>query len=166
MNSDITDVRELDRQIDEFEAKQVPDGVVLENTHDPVLRAQLLAWNQAFAMPNFGWVRGQTATLVALARFGKANGVRVSVRFNTWANALPELLRAASEHSLPDIAQVGSTWVSFLVTSGLITPGPVQDGGDAWRDLRSVPHASLRYLLDVRLVFYWQEPPSGPPWAG
>src|SRR5258707_8909235 len=67
VNSDITDVRELDRQIDEFDAKQVPEGIILENTNDPVLRAQLLAWNPAFAMPNFGWVRGQTATLRALS---------------------------------------------------------------------------------------------------
>lgn len=162
VNTDVTDVRKLESLMDEFRDSVVPPGVLVENVSDPVLRAQLLAWNSEFAMPNFGWLRGQTATLQALGRFAKENGVQVKVRFNTWTNAFTELTDAVRIDQLPDVAQVGSTWVARLGDEKLLRPCLLRGTGEIWRALPGSPCASLRYLVDVRLLYYWRQPPVAP----
>jgi hypothetical protein len=75
------DTTPTDEDVDHLNSELVPEGVVLENTSDPRLRAQLGVWNPEFAVPNLAWLRGQTVTLKALGRFASTNNVRIRVRF-------------------------------------------------------------------------------------
>lgn len=153
------DTTPTDEDVDRLNRELVPPGVVLENTADPRLRAQLGVWNPEFAVPNIAWLRGQTVTLKALGRFASVNNVQIRVRFWTWASIFSALQGAIARGGLPDVSQVGSGWIASLQDRHLLEPfgGAVAAAGR--RDYAGVLGASLRYTNDIRLLFFWRRLP-------
>lgn len=153
------------------------DGLVtVLNTTVPQYVSQLINWNPEFAYPNFSIIKGQRKTLSALCRFAKENKVRINVRFVWWGQAFQELqttIRGSGNFTqsefkiVPDVAQIGSTWVGYFTNSQVILPyssgpNPVGEQDDLkWRDTPEVKAASLRYTTDIRLIFYWKR--MAPP---
>src|SRR6202171_3551708 len=149
------DTTPTDEDVDRLNRELVPQGVVLENTADPRLRAQLGVWNPEFAVPNLAWLRGQTVTLKALGRFASMNNVQIRVRFWTWASIFGALQGAVAGGGLPDVSQVGSGWIAHLHNRHMLEPfGDVVPPG-ARRDYAGVSGISLRYTNDIRLLFWW-----------
>lgn len=147
------------------EVKEFNEGlgeeVVVANTSDPFLLEQLLAWNPEFAVPNWRMLRGQGQTVETLRDFAHQHGVRIRVLFVTWSQAygdLREALDGGGASARPDVAQVGSTWTASLrTTAQLATPSQAQAGSLRWRS-----GTGLRYIEDVRLLYYWKRLPSAP----
>jgi hypothetical protein len=142
-------------------------GVTVLNTTDPVLSMQLVAWNPAFVVPNGAVVLSQQRTLAALRRFAAKNGVQVRVRFITWDEAfglLDDLNPRSRSAAYPDIVQVGSTWVAYLASRGLLDSRLTwrPDLGN-WQPVAGRAAVVLPYLTDVRLLFYWRRSPASAP---
>jgi ABC-type glycerol-3-phosphate transport system substrate-binding protein len=139
-------------------------GVTVLNTVDPVLTMKLRSWNPAFAVPNAAVVLSQRRTLAALRRFASTNNVAVVVRFITWDEAfglLSELDPSRRSESYPDVVQIGSTWVGYLGSKGMLLSRPDwnSDRGN-WQPAGDKPAAVLPYITDARLLFYWKRLPS------
>ena len=150
--------------------------VTVVNTTDSWLRAQLRVWNQEFAGPSWPIVKGQTETLRVIAKFARDNHIHINVRFLNWGSAFKELEDAAIKKRQgkssaggppPDIAQVGSTWVAYFASNGLLIPYPPPSEGDglSFRSVSGMNRASILYTVDVRLLFYWKRNRLAPPTA-
>jgi multiple sugar transport system substrate-binding protein len=73
------------------------------------------------------WAMGNEATNVPqiLPEFERLNpGIRVDVQALPWTAAHQKLLTAYAGSSLPDLSQVGNTWVSEMAAIGAISPTP------------------------------------------
>ncbi|RZJ32485.1 MAG: extracellular solute-binding protein, partial [Brevundimonas sp.] len=73
------------------------------------------------------WAMGSEATNVGqiLPEFERLNpGIRVEVQALPWTAAHQKLLTAYAGASLPDVSQVGNTWVSEMTAIGAISPLP------------------------------------------
>ncbi|MDO9588860.1 MAG: extracellular solute-binding protein, partial [Brevundimonas sp.] len=73
------------------------------------------------------WAMGNEATNVPriLPEFERLNpGIRVVVQALPWTAAHQKLLTAYAGDSLPDLSQVGNTWVSEMSAIGAISPTP------------------------------------------
>ncbi len=73
------------------------------------------------------WAMGNEATNVPqiLPEFERLNpGVTVNVQALPWTAAHSKLLTAYAGNSLPDLSQVGNTWVSEMAAIGAISPTP------------------------------------------
>jgi ABC-type glycerol-3-phosphate transport system substrate-binding protein len=154
-------------RLDAFNREFSNSHVIVENTTDPVLKMQLLSWNQAFAAPNAAVVTSQTGTMKALAGFAEQAGVTIRVRFITWDQAfglITGLNPDARSRECPDVIQIGSTWRAYLATRRIIMSRPnwAKDRGN-WTEVQGLPASSLPYITDVRLLFYWKRLPSAPP---
>jgi hypothetical protein len=153
------DTRPTDEDVDRLNRELVPPSIVLENTTDPRLRAQLGVWNQEFAVPNLAWLRGQTVTLKALGRFASANNVQIRVRFWTWGSIFSALQGAIARSGLPDVSQVGSGWIAYLHDRRILEPFGDVVVPAARRDIGGIAGVSLRYTNDIRLFFFWRRLP-------
>ena len=73
-----------------------------------------------WAMGNEGGTVGQL-----MPEFERRNpGVRVSVQPLPWTAAHEKLLTAYAGASLPDVSQIGNTWVAELTAIGALSPTP------------------------------------------
>ena len=73
------------------------------------------------------WAMGNEATNVPqiLPAFEAANpGIRVEVQALPWTAAHQKLLTAYAGASLPDVSQIGNTWVAELAAIGALSPTP------------------------------------------
>lgn len=111
------------------------------------------------------WAMGNEATNLPqiLPRFEAANpGIRVTVQALPWTAAHQKLLTSYAGNSLPDLSQVGNTWVSEMTAIGAITPTPdfardlLTDQFPAVLDTNTINGRSMAtpWYVDTRLLFY------------
>lgn len=111
------------------------------------------------------WAMGNEATNVPqiLPEFERLNpGIKVEVQALPWTAAHQKLLTAYAGSSLPDVSQVGNTWVSEMAAIGAISPLP-REASDLLQDqfpavletnrIDGQPVATPWYV-DTRLIFY------------
>ncbi|MFC0633105.1 sugar ABC transporter substrate-binding protein [Brevundimonas balnearis] len=111
------------------------------------------------------WAMGNEATNVPqlLPEFHRLHpDVEVTVQALPWTAAHQKLLTAYAGDSLPDVSQVGNTWVSEMAAIGAISPLPrsasdlLSDQFEAVLDTNTIdgrPVATPWYV-DTRLLFY------------
>ncbi|HYD27151.1 sugar ABC transporter substrate-binding protein [Brevundimonas sp.] len=111
------------------------------------------------------WAMGNEATNVPqiLPEFERLNpGIKVDVQALPWTAAHQKLLTAYAGDSLPDLSQVGNTWVAEMAAIGAISPLPafaaelLTDQFPAVLETNRIggrPVATPWYV-DTRLVFY------------
>ncbi|WP_296168116.1 sugar ABC transporter substrate-binding protein [uncultured Brevundimonas sp.] len=111
------------------------------------------------------WAMGSEATNVGqlLPEFERLNpGIRVEVQALPWTAAHSKLLTSYAGSSLPDLSQVGNTWVSEMTAIGAISPLPgfaddlLTDQFPAVLETNEIngrPMATPWYV-DTRLIFY------------
>jgi ABC-type glycerol-3-phosphate transport system substrate-binding protein len=135
--------------------------VTVLNTTKPDLLSQLIAWNPEYAGPSWAMIKGQEEALEELARFARENRIHINVRFINWGKAFSELKDAAEakkqggrSEELPDLAQIGSTWVAYFASQGFLIP--YTQGDLLTHDAPSIKNASVQYSVDARLIFYWK----------
>ena len=106
-------------------------------------------------------------------------GVRVRVQQIPWSAAHEKLLTAYVGNAMPDVVQVGLTWLPELVTLGALAPleAPAESAGDEFPGVAdAVTIDGVRYgmpwYVDTRVLFYrrdllravgYAEPP--PTWT-
>lgn len=110
------------------------------------------------------WAMGNEAAHVGdvLAPLEREGGPRVRVQALPWTAAHERLLTAYAGGALPDVSQIGNTWVSELVAIGALAPVP-----DAQADLLADNFAgvletnriggrcyALPWYVDTRLLYY------------
>ena len=89
-------------------------------------------------------------------------GIRVEVQALPWTAAHEKLLTAYAGSSLPDISQVGNTWVSELTAIGALSPTPafaadlLTDQFPAVLETNRIAGRSMAtpWYVDTRLIFY------------
>ncbi len=98
-----------------------------------------------------------------LAPFAAANpDVRVEVQALPWTAAHEKLLTAYAGHALPDVAQIGNTWVTEMTTIGALSPLPhahrdlLPDNFAGVLETNAIAgrHRALPWYVDTRLLFY------------
>jgi multiple sugar transport system substrate-binding protein len=111
------------------------------------------------------WAMGNEGTNVPrlLPAFEAANpGVRVVVQPQPWTAAHQKLLTAYAGASLPDVSQIGNTWVAELAAIGALSPTP-EAAADLLRDQFPAVLETNRidgravatpWYVDTRLIFY------------
>ncbi|MFJ6023672.1 extracellular solute-binding protein [Brevundimonas sp. NPDC092305] len=111
------------------------------------------------------WAMGTEATKVGelMPEFERRNpDIRVEVQALPWTAAHSKLLTSYAGDSLPDVSQVGNTWVSEMTAIGAISPTPdfaadlLTDQFPAVLDTNRIngrPMATPWYV-DTRLIFY------------
>jgi len=111
-----------------------------------------------WAMGNEGGTVGQLTP-----EFERRNpGVRVQVQALPWTAAHEKLLTAYAGSSLPDVSQIGNTWVSELTAIGALSPTPPQAAGlldDQFPAVLKTNQIGGRamatpWYVDTRLIFY------------
>lgn len=95
--------------------------------------------------------------------FERANpGLRVEIQPLPWSAAHEKLLTGFAGNSLPDVAQIGNTWLAELVAIGALAPLPANeqalfaDNFDAVLDTNRIggtPYA-VPWYVDTRLQYY------------
>lgn len=111
------------------------------------------------------WAMGNEASNVGalMPEFERRNpDIRVVVQAQPWTSAHQKLLTAYAGASLPDVSQVGNTWISELTAIGALSPIPAEatdlltDQFDAVLGTMQIagrPMATPWYV-DTRLIFY------------
>ncbi|MEC7797388.1 MAG: sugar ABC transporter substrate-binding protein [Pseudomonadota bacterium] len=111
-----------------------------------------------WAMGNEGGTVGQL-----MPEFERRNpGVRVAVQPLPWTAAHEKLLTAYAGASLPDVSQIGNTWVSELTAIGALSPTPpaaadlLTDQFEAVLETNEVAARAMTtpWYVDTRLLFY------------
>ncbi len=115
----------------------------------------------------------QKAVLNELVRFAQENHVHLHVRFLSWCRAFSYLQSALGRSEseikpdsmrLPDVAQVGDTWVAYLHEKDALMHRPDTFSDQlSWRSVPGRMNVSLRYITDLRLLFYWKRLPGHAP---
>jgi len=111
------------------------------------------------------WAMGAEATHVPriLPEFERRNpGIRVEVQALPWTAAHQKLLTAYAGDSLPDVSQVGNTWVSEMEAIGAISPLPafasdlLTDQFPAVLETNRIDGRAVAtpWYVDTRLIFY------------
>jgi multiple sugar transport system substrate-binding protein len=111
------------------------------------------------------WAMGNEATNVPqlLPRFEALNpGITVDVQALPWTAAHEKLLTAYAGGSLPDVSQIGNTWVSELTAIGALSPTPpaaadlLTDQFEAVLETNEVAGRAMTtpWYVDTRLLFY------------
>src|SRR5690606_19226454 len=111
------------------------------------------------------WAMGNEATNVPqiLPEFERRNpGIRVEVQALPWTAAHQKLLTAYAGSSLPDLSQVGNTWVSEMAAIGAISALPafasdlLTDQFPAVLDTNRIDGrvVGVPWYVDTRLIFY------------
>jgi len=130
------------------------------------------------------WAMGNEATNVPqlLPEFERLNpGIRVEVQALPWTAAHQKLLTAYAGDSLPDLSQVGNTWVAEMAAIGAISPLPafasdlLTDQFPAVLETNRIDGrvVGVPWYVDTRLIFYRSDllEQAGfgavpPTWAG
>lgn len=111
------------------------------------------------------WAMGNEGTNVPalIPAFERLNpGVRVSVQPLPWTAAHEKLLTAYAGDSLPDVAQIGNTWVSELSAIGALSPTPasaadlLSDQFPAVLETNQIGGRAMAtpWYVDTRLIFH------------
>jgi multiple sugar transport system substrate-binding protein len=115
------------------------------------------------------WAMGREGEVVAqlVPDFERLNpGIRVRVQQIPWISAHEKLLTAFAGDALPDVAQLGSSWVPELVALGALEPLDAYLGGSRVIDAADYFDGPLRanrmdgrlwgvpWYADTRLLFY------------
>ncbi|MDQ7813586.1 extracellular solute-binding protein [Brevundimonas sp.] len=130
------------------------------------------------------WAMGNEATNVPrmLPEFERLNpGIKVHVQALPWTAAHQKLLTAYAGDSLPDLSQVGNTWVSEMAAIGAISALPafasdlLTDQFPAVLETNRIDGrvVGIPWYVDTRLIFYRSDllAQAGfeavpPTWAG
>ena len=110
------------------------------------------------------WAMGNEASNVPalLPEFERRNpGLRVNVQALPWTAAHEKLLTAYAGRSLPDVSQIGNTWVAELAAIGALSPLPATEAGllaDNFTGVLETNQISGRtyaspWYVDTRLLF-------------
>ena len=111
-----------------------------------------------WAMGNEGGSVGQLTP-----EFERRNpGVRVEVQALPWTAAHEKLLTAYAGSSLPDVSQIGNTWVAELTAIGALSPTPpeatslLSDQFPAVLETNQIGGQAMAtpWYVDTRLLFY------------
>jgi multiple sugar transport system substrate-binding protein len=111
------------------------------------------------------WAMGNEAARVpeVLGAFETANpGLRVRVQALPWTAAHERLLTAYAGNALPDVAQVGNTWVSEMAAIGALRPVDqsesrlLEDNFPGVLETNRIGdrYFALPWYVDTRLLFY------------
>ncbi|HYC69058.1 sugar ABC transporter substrate-binding protein [Brevundimonas sp.] len=111
------------------------------------------------------WAMGNEATNVPqiLPEFERLNpGIKVDVQALPWTAAHQKLLTAYAGDSLPDLSQVGNTWVAEMAAIGAISPLPafaselLTDQFPAVLETNRIDGRAVAtpWYVDTRLLFY------------
>ncbi len=111
------------------------------------------------------WAMGNEATNVPqiLPEFERRNpGIKVEVQALPWTAAHSKLLAAYAGSSLPDLSQVGNTWVSEMAAIGAISPVPASaadlltDQFPAVLETNRIGGQAVAtpWYVDTRLIYY------------
>ena len=111
------------------------------------------------------WAMGNEATNVPqiLPAFEAANpGIKVIVQPLPWTAAHQKLLTAYAGASLPDVSQIGNTWVAELAAIGALSPTPafaddlLQDQFPAVLETNRIAGRAVAtpWYVDTRLIYY------------
>lgn len=111
------------------------------------------------------WAMGNEGGTVPqlMPEFERRNpGVRVEVQAIPWTAAHEKLLTAYAGSSLPDVSQIGNTWVAELTAIGALSPTPpaaadlLTDQFPAVLDTNRVGGRAMTtpWYVDTRLIFY------------
>jgi multiple sugar transport system substrate-binding protein len=115
------------------------------------------------------WAMGREAEVVAqfIPEFERANpGIRVDLQHIPWTSAHEKLLTAFAADSLPDMCQLGNTWIPEFAALGVLEPlqgrvdaSSVIDEADYFPGIWDTNLIDGRLLgvpwyVDTRLVFY------------
>ncbi len=111
------------------------------------------------------WAMGNEATNVPqlMPRFQALNpGIEVEVQALPWSAAHQKLLTAYAGSSLPDVSQVGNTWVAELTAIGALSPTPdfaadlLTDQFSAVLETNRIGGRSMAtpWYVDTRLIYY------------
>lgn len=166
--------------IEQFNMEVAELGVKVLNTTESPYRDQLLAGHPDYDIQNLELIAAQRRTLRLLGTFAQALGIEIQVLFVPWSTAFNDL-RTLETRFPPDVAQVGNTWVESLAALERIASPGLQDllipptlenldqpdlSGDRdellWRFSPELGGAaSLKYLVDARLIFYWRHRTPG-----
>ncbi len=111
------------------------------------------------------WAMGNEATNVPqlIPRFEALNpGIEVVVQALPWTAAHQKLLTAYAGASLPDVSQVGNTWVAELTAIGALSPTPafaadlLTDQFPAVLETNEIAGRAMAtpWYVDTRLIYY------------
>ena len=111
------------------------------------------------------WAMGNEATNVPqlIPRFEALNpGIEVVVQALPWTAAHQKLLTAYAGSSLPDVSQIGNTWVAELTAIGALSPTPgfaadlLIDQFPAVLETNEIAGRAMAtpWYVDTRLIFY------------
>lgn len=111
------------------------------------------------------WAMGNEATNVPslIPRFEALNpGIEVVVQALPWTAAHQKLLTAYAGSSLPDISQIGNTWVAELTAIGALSPTPafaadlLTDQFAAVLETNEIAGRAMAtpWYVDTRLIYY------------
>jgi multiple sugar transport system substrate-binding protein len=118
------------------------------------------------------WGLGREGEVVAelIPQFTRETGIRVDIQQIPWTAAHEKILTAHVGNSLPDVAQVGNTWISELVTVGAIAPldddlVPREDFFPGIWDTNVVAGTlyGIPWYVDTRVLFYRTDMIPTPP---
>ena len=109
------------------------------------------------------WAMGNEGSAVPkiLPEFEAQTGVRVVVQPQPWTSAHQKLLTAYAGDSLPDVSQIGATWISELTAIGALSPTPAEaadlltDQFPAVLDTANIDGRSMAtpWYVDTRLIY-------------
>jgi len=111
------------------------------------------------------WAMGNEAANVTalMPEFERRNrGLRVVVQALPWTAAHEKLLTAYAGRSLPDVSQIGNTWVAELAAIGALTPLPPTEAGLLVDNFTGVLETNVisgrtyatPWYVDTRLLFH------------
>lgn len=111
------------------------------------------------------WAMGNEAAQAPaiIGAFERANaGLKVRVQALPWTAAHERLLTAYAGNALPDVAQIGNTWVSEMTAIGALLPVAASESdllNDNFRGVLETNRIHDRYYglpwyVDTRLLFY------------
>jgi multiple sugar transport system substrate-binding protein len=111
------------------------------------------------------WAMGNEATNVGqiMPEFERRNpDIKVVVQAQPWTSAHQKLLTAYAGASLPDLSQVGNTWIGELTAIGALSPVPPEaadlqtDQFDAVLGTMQIAGKAMAtpWYVDTRLLFY------------
>lgn len=89
-------------------------------------------------------------------------GLKVTVQALPWTAAHEKLLTAYAGRSLPDVSQIGNTWVAELAAIGALSPLPATEAGllaDGFAGVLETNRIAGRtyatpWYVDTRLIYY------------
>jgi multiple sugar transport system substrate-binding protein len=118
------------------------------------------------------WGLGREGEVVAelIPEFERETGIHVDIQQIPWTAAHEKILTAHVGNSLPDVAQVGNSWMSELVTVGAIIPlddtlVPRADYFPGIWDTNVVDGTlyGIPWYVDTRVLFYRTDMIPTPP---